>query len=198
MSAVVVSTPPPTVMNTIDSAVSRGIGAPSISWWVIALMASSRGECTRSAISSRMRTMTLPNCTCAALCSGVPREYAATLWNASVIMLQSSSGNPSHSSVTAPGTGTDSSCVNSHSPASMNWSMKCVVQCSARGRSFSAPRGANISESTRRTGYQSGGSISSGVSNGRRLCPSTMELTSGSVRADEKCSQSRNAAATSS
>ncbi len=82
----------------------------------MALMASSRGECTRSAISSWMRTITLPNCTCAALCSGVPREYAATLWNASVIMLQSSSGNPSHSSVTAPGTGTDSSCVNSHSP----------------------------------------------------------------------------------
>ena len=126
----------------------------------------------------------------------MPREYAATLWNASVIMRQSSSGNPSHSSVTAPGTGTDSSWVNSHSPASMNWSTKCVVQCCARGRSRSAPRGASISDRTRRTGYQSGGSISSGVSNGRRLWPSTIELISGSVRADEKCSQSRNAAAT--
>ena len=48
MSAVVVSTPPPTVMNTIDSAVSRGMRSPSISWCVIALMASSRGECSRS------------------------------------------------------------------------------------------------------------------------------------------------------
>ena len=41
------------------------------------------------------------------VCSGVPREYAATSWNASVIMRQSSSGKPSHSSVTAPGTGTE-------------------------------------------------------------------------------------------
>ena len=32
MSDVVVSTPPPTVMNTIDSATSRGIRSPSISW----------------------------------------------------------------------------------------------------------------------------------------------------------------------
>jgi hypothetical protein len=31
MSAVVVSTPPPTVMNTIDSAVARGMRSPSIS-----------------------------------------------------------------------------------------------------------------------------------------------------------------------
>ena len=48
------------------------------------------------------------------------------------------------------------------------------------------------------SGYQSGGSISSGVRSGSRLSPRTIELTSGSVRADEKCSQSRNAAATSS
>jgi hypothetical protein len=95
---------------------------------VIALMASWRGDRSRSATSSRIRVMTLPKAACAARCAGVPREYAATSWNALEIIRQSSSGNPSHSSVTAPGTGTDRSWVNSHSPASMNWSTKCVVQ----------------------------------------------------------------------
>ena len=145
-----------------------------------------------------MLSITPPNARCAAACSGVARVYAATLWKASAMVDHSPRGNPSHSSVTAPGTGTVSSWVNSTSPASMNWSTKCVVQCRARGRSRSAARGASSSERIRRTGYQSGGSISSGVSSGRRLPPSTIELTSGSVRADEKCSQSRNAAATSS
>ena len=50
----------------------------------------------------------------------------------------------------------------------------------------------------RRSGYQSGGSISSGVRSGRRLSPSVIAQYFGFVRADEKCSQSRKAVATSS
>ncbi len=140
----------------------------------------------------------MPNSICALRCSGVPREYAATSWKAPAIIVQSDCGKPNHSSVTAPGTGTESWWVNSHAPVSMNASTKCVVQWRARGRSRSAARGASSSERIRRSGYQSGGSISSGVRSGSRLSPRTIELISGSVRADEKCSQSRNAAATSS
>ena len=129
MSAVVVSTPPPTVMNTIDSAVSRGSRSPSISWCVIALMASSRGECSRTATSSRMRTITLPNSAWAAPCSGratrVRGHVVERVGDHAPVVF----GEPEPLERDRAGTGTVSWWVNSHSPASMNWSMKCVVQC---------------------------------------------------------------------
>ena len=104
MSEVVVSTPPPTVMNTIDSATSRATCSPSISWWAIAVMASSRGSRRRSSTSSRIRVNTGPNAALARANSGLPFEYAAVSWKAErcVPVL---GGKPSHARVTEAGTG---------------------------------------------------------------------------------------------
>ena len=156
------------------------------------------GDAIRSRSSSAMRFITGPYASEACRCSALPAGYAETPWKASENICHSSRRNPIHSNVTAAGTGQVRSCTKSHSPRSTTWSRHCAVQKRARVRSRSDACGERIRESERRYPYHSGGSDSSGRHTGTLLAVKAMADRSGSVRADEKRSQSRNAAPTAS
>ena len=162
----------PMVMNTIDSATSpagsvrrRSRGGRS------RVIASSRGARRGAATSSLDPHHDIPRerAARAARNSGVWCEWAAASWNASEIMRQSdSAGTQPLERDASRVPGTERSWTNSHSPGSMN-SIDVVGRPTLRRAAAAVPPpgATSSSERMRRSGYQSGGSISSGVSSGK-------------------------------
>ena len=155
------------------------------------LSTSSRGDARRAATSSRMRAANHPNRRPASANPGEVHSWRAISWNVDAARTHSSSGQPSHSITTIDGTGTASSWARSASPRATMGSRWRSVHQRTLGRNASTAPGDSSGVRRSRWGFQAGGSSSSGCRAGIRASGMVSDEIAGSVRADEKVSQSR-------